>query len=514
MERLLEASNGFFDWLWRASWQAAMVVMLVLLAQWLLARQLTPRWRHALWFLVIIRLALPGSIESRLSLFNLFSPPSLSRIAGPSDTVAASAAVSGQQSAPSSVVRKSSSHFGTWVSLRSLWLAGAVVVAGYFLVGAWRLGRGIRRQRPVTNEAVLNLLEDCKQEMGVFTPLTLLETAQTNSPALLGFVRPRLLLPEGLIQSFSLPELRYVFLHELGHLKRGDILINWLLTVPLAFHWFNPLVWYAVRRIRIDGESACDALALSHAREGENRSYGQTIIKLVERFSAPALAPALVGVLEKKSQMKARIELIASFQKKPQWPVVALLVFALLALVTLTDAQSQIRQFTVQAGLPPLTFDDLPYPSWGKVPAGYGGLNWSNFYVNNSLSNTNPSGYRAGMISAPNVAYNYDAKPASILGVAPFDLLSAALTGAWRDNLRLEAKGYIGPNLAYDRTVFLSATAPTVVNFNYHGVTCVTFISSGGTPHSGSPSNGPVFVMDNLLVIPHSTPSATPVLSR
>jgi len=64
--------------------------------------------------------------------------------------------------------------------------------------------------------------------------------------------------------------LRYVFLHELGHLKRGDILVNWLMALPLVLHWFNPLVWYAIQRIRVDGESACDALALSHALEGEN----------------------------------------------------------------------------------------------------------------------------------------------------------------------------------------------------------------------------------------------------
>jgi hypothetical protein len=187
---------------------------------------------------------------------------------------------------------------------------------------------------------VLALLEDCKQEMGVFTPLTLIETAAIKSPALLGFVRPRLLLPEGLIQSFSLAELRYVFLHELGHLKRGDILLNWFMVLPLVLHWFNPLVWFAMSRMRNDGEAACDAMALSHAREGENRSYGETIIKLLERFSCPAMAPGLAGMLENKQQMRRRIGLIATFKKTRRWPVVAAPLFTLLAVLTLTDAQS------------------------------------------------------------------------------------------------------------------------------------------------------------------------------
>ncbi|HEY5912793.1 MAG TPA: M56 family metallopeptidase [Verrucomicrobiae bacterium] len=348
MERLLESSTGFFDWLWRASWQASVVIVLVLLAQRLFARQLAPRWRHALWLLVAIRLALPGSVESRLSLYNLFNAPSFSSVVGSSETVAASGAAGVGPSAPSRAVVVPSSRFSFRASLRWLWLTGAVALGGYFLGSAWRLGRGIRRQRPVTSEPVLDLLEDCKQKMGVFTPLVLLETPRTNSPALLGFIRPRLLLPQGLLGAFSLSELRFIFLHELGHLKRGDILINWILAVPLVLHWFNPLVWYAVRRIRIDGESACDAAALSHAREGENGAYGKTMIKLLERFSAPALMPAVAGVLERANPMKRRIELIAGFKRTQQSPAVAAILFAALALVTLTNSQSPLSSAVAQ----------------------------------------------------------------------------------------------------------------------------------------------------------------------
>jgi hypothetical protein len=96
-----------------------------------------------------------------------------------------------------------------------------------------------------------------------------------------------------------------------------------------------------MQRIRADGESACDALALAHAREGENRPYGQTIIKLLERFSCPAAAPGLVGILENKSEMKRRIGLIAAFKRTHQRPFSAAALFATLALVALTDAQPQ-----------------------------------------------------------------------------------------------------------------------------------------------------------------------------
>lgn len=340
MQALLDSTDSFVTWLWRASWQASVVIMLVLLAQWLLHKQLTPRQGHALWLLVVIRLALPWSVESRLSLFNWLNTQALSLPAGSLENAPIPVLGTQEQPAPGPSSAISMSERSLWVLLPSLWLAGAVVLSSYLLITNWLLGRRIRRQRPLTDEAVLNLLEDCKQEMGVRTPLTLVETPTVTSPSLFGFIRPRLLLPAGLTQSFSPPELRYVFLHELGHVKRWDIPLNWLTTAQLILHWFNPLVWYAFSRMRVDRELACDALALSHTQDVENRSYGQTIIKLLDSFGRPAIAPGLVGILENKNQMKRRISMIAKFRKTNSWPVLAVSLFAAIALVTLSDAQS------------------------------------------------------------------------------------------------------------------------------------------------------------------------------
>ena len=105
METVLQCSGEFLDWLWRASWQASVVIVLVLVLQWLLRKHLSARWRHALWLLVVVRLALPWSLESRVSLFNLFSPrwesPRLLTQAAPAEVSAAGPvqAVPGQNAA-------------------------------------------------------------------------------------------------------------------------------------------------------------------------------------------------------------------------------------------------------------------------------------------------------------------------------------------------------------------------------------------------------------------------------
>lgn len=347
---LPQAAATFFDWLWRTSCQATVAIVLVLALQLLLRKVLSPAWRHALWLLVVARLLLPWTPESAFSVFNVFDPspagPAHERaLAGGATTAwlngAGEEGTTTEGYGPASAT-KTGGMWRRWVSwLPWVWLAGAAGLPICLVVVNWRLGRQVRRERPVTDQRGLDLLEDCKQEMSVRTPLSVVETPAVGSPSLFGFVRPRLLLPAGFTQRFSNAELRYLFLHELAHVKRGDVPMNWLAMVPLVLHWFNPLVWYSLRRMRADGELACDALALSRAREAASRPYGETLIKLVESFSRPALGPGMVGILENNNQMKERIRMIAQFKKTGRWPVAAMVAVTGLALVTFTDAQSQ-----------------------------------------------------------------------------------------------------------------------------------------------------------------------------
>ena len=333
----------------KASWQAAVLILLVLALQWAFGRRLSPGWRYGLWLLVALRLALPWTVPSAVSLFNFTS-----LISAPISGARATPRPPGSPAlSPATVVQEVGSGEGTAVRLPAatsrsgwaiswpvwLWLAGAGSLAVYLAISHCRIAGRIKAQRPLVDARLMNLLEDCKQLMGVRAPVTLIESREVGSPSLFGFMRPRLLLPAGLAGSFSLDELRYVFLHELAHIKRLDILLGWVMTILQILHWFNPLVWLAFHRMRVDRELACDALALSHAKEAENQPYGRTIIKLLESFGCSAWAPSLAGTLENKNQMKERIRMIAKFKKTKRGPVLAASLFAGLGLLTLTDAQ-------------------------------------------------------------------------------------------------------------------------------------------------------------------------------
>ncbi len=358
----------FSAWLLRASWQASVLIGLVLLAQWVFRKQLAPRWRYSLWLLVVIRLAMPFSAESGLSIFNFI------KARGPATPEAIAngrPAAEGGQNNPADIAHPPAAEFMNakhdatfaspanvaaakaatpawigWVkqywfpAAVCVWLAGMLALPSHLVISTLRLARKIRRQRSMTRPEVLELLEDCKQLMDVSVPLVVIETKEIGSPALYGFIRPRLLLPLGLADQFTCQELRFVFLHELAHLKRHDIAMNWVMTALQTLHWFNPLVWVAFSRMRADRELACDALALSYARDDEARPYGHTIIKLLEGFARPAAAPSLLGILEDRNQMKQRIGMISQFRRTNRWPLLAMALVTVLVAVCLTDAKN------------------------------------------------------------------------------------------------------------------------------------------------------------------------------
>jgi hypothetical protein len=114
-----------------------------------------------------------------------------------------------------------------------------------------------------------------------------------------------------------------VFLHELAHVRRGDIALNWAMILVRSLHWFNPLVWLAMKRLRADRELVCDAMVMARLSPGEHRVYGGTLIKLLDDFSGAESCPSRVPVINNKSEIKRRVTMIAKFKSPGRAAVLA-----------------------------------------------------------------------------------------------------------------------------------------------------------------------------------------------
>jgi len=164
---------------------------------------------------------------------------------------------------------------------------------------------------------------------------------------------------------------------------------------------------------------------------------------------------------------------------------------------------------SVQADIGVWTFDDLPSSLPGtQIPNGYAGLIWDNmFYLNAVDYYLNPSGYNAGMISSPNVAYNGSGEPAAVSD-ENFSFGGCYLTGAWNDDLNIQVDGYFEGELKYSQTVVVSSTAPTWFDFNYYNIDRLEFSSWGGTFNTDYAGGGEQFAMDNFTIVPVPVPGA------
>lgn len=303
-----------------SSVHAAILGLAVLAVRRLLGRHLGPEWRCLLWLLVIIRLAWPLQLPSPVSLFNLTGPilPRLSAAEIP---------------------------VGHWEWIAKTWLIVACILllrtALAHLITRWRLRDAI----PVDSWEVWWLWESCRQESGIVGPVRLLQSPAVKSPCLLGALQPRLIVPPEFPQSFSQEEMRLVFLHELGHLRRGDLLWNWLLEVARAVHWFNPVVWVVDNKMREDREEACDADALASI-PGSNQTYGRVLLRVLELMSsAPSrLTNAFVGFhgrTDAPVSLIHRVRAIARFRSHHRTWVVGFCTLIAFILVGLTDGESK-----------------------------------------------------------------------------------------------------------------------------------------------------------------------------
>lgn len=345
-------------WVWDASWHGAIVLAVVLLIRHFVGRRLPSALQSALWSLVAIRLLLGAAPQGSWSVFGLMErlrpPVAESKIASPQPGESADPritigygpaplAIAGQPISVTPTAAQPTPIRLTQIAV-SIWLAGALFFTLRTLIGSRRLYQRLGSASVLDDPELRALLDLCREQMKVRTPVTVLLTDAVNGPALLGVRAPRILLPPRLCDQLDRKQLQYVFLHELAHVRRHDVLVEWLLAALTALHWFNPAVWLAAHLYRVDRELWRDAMVLRAASPADRSGYGHTLLKLLEIISPPQPRPCLaLSMMGGKRSLKQRISMIANLRQAPaRFTVIALfLVIGVVAWVVLTDPKHQ-----------------------------------------------------------------------------------------------------------------------------------------------------------------------------
>ncbi len=230
-----------------------------------------------------------------------------------------------------------------------VWGMGVLACVGLWLASAWRVNTVIRRNRVSTSARLAQLLEEEGQRLGLREMPELCVLRGWGQAAVHGCWRARVLLPADWERSLEKRELRAVLRHELAHVRRKDVLWSALGYLVAAVHWFHPLGWLALRRLRAETELLCDEVALSGHGEAERKQYGRVLIRMMETFATPP-PTAVAAFARHKNDIQHRILMIAQPNQSQRWSrAAAWLIFPLLSLALLTAGEGERKSERVEA---------------------------------------------------------------------------------------------------------------------------------------------------------------------
>jgi bla regulator protein BlaR1 len=371
--------QNLFKIVLQTSITASILVALILIIRKLVKVRLGVEFQYALWFIVILRLIVPKLPESIFSIFNLTAKLKTSALMLASNNEDNFGSII-EQGANKIITISSNDVLGDNIKSMGyrrtefvasglsidciftfIWIVGILVISAYIIIVYKRLSSRIKSEGKSYNEEFLVLLGSCKKSMQIRKNISVVVTSEIKTPALFGHFRPIILIPKNIHEIMPKDRLRYVFLHELSHFKRKDVMMNWVINILMVIYWFNPIVLYGLINMKEDMEVCCDSLALSYTEDEEVKEYGLTIIGMMEHFSRHIPLLGTTSIVNSKSEVRRRVIMIKLFNKK-SYRLSAIAIAALLIFsgVALTDARaaSFINESTNKA----INIDKTDYP--------------------------------------------------------------------------------------------------------------------------------------------------------
>ena len=309
-----------------AIFSGSAMILLVLALRLFLKKHLPRGVFPALWCLCALRLMLPITIPTRLSVWNLLHTP----VAAQANGVISDALTPFPVFVTNGTAESAADAAGIRPMLL-VWLVCAMLFAAYFVIGYACMVRRFRGTRLALQPSIDALLDRFRFSRD---PRICVSNSR-RAPLTFGVFRPTVLLPEDLPVGDS--QFQLVLAHELAHIRRRDCLRKLLLTVCLCLHWWNPLVWMMVWLANRDMELACDEAVLRALGPDCKKAYALTLLDMAQR--KPKSAPLCSGFA--RSSAEERIRAILSFKRIPAWVGICVSVlFVLTASVFTTQAAS------------------------------------------------------------------------------------------------------------------------------------------------------------------------------
>lgn len=370
MNYFLQISD-YGELVWAATWQAAMLAVVVFAITATMSRFISAPWRTVLWTLPVLRFLMLVVPATSLSIVNLlpssapdtpieiqatestfaenslplvgasdFENPTLASNSHQIDAAAES--VAAPSSATAGEVGKATSWWST-ISIRQflfmIWLAGVVLMLAKWMRARLALKKLLARSTPLDNRSLLSIVKRIQKELSIHRTVTCVVCTELLGPATCGLFRPVILLPAGSHDDQTRDDFEMMVIHEMSHIRRFDAALIALSRLAVAIHWFNPMAYFVSRRIHREIEFATDAMTMKQLGESSLEPYVSLLLRLGQRQQGSK--PGLTEMANSKSILKPRVNHLIEHQDNRRWHFAfSLALVCLLAFVGLTKAQT------------------------------------------------------------------------------------------------------------------------------------------------------------------------------
>ena len=290
----------------------AVMILVIVVIRALAINKLPKKAFLVLWGVVTVRLLIPYSLPSSLSVYSLlehFAPTSEVVTDMPATPFAPMSPTHNVMPVPgTSATNMAAASVDPWIIV---WMVGALVCAVFFAVAYLKCRREFKASLPVDNEYVRHWLSEHR----IHRTIEIRQSGRISAPLTYGVFRPVILMPKTADWDDS-DTLKYVLAHEYVHIRRFDAVTKLVLTAALCVHWFNPAVWIMYVLANRDIELSCDEAVIRQFGERTKSAYAMTLIRMEEtrsgltplcnNFSKNAIEERIIAVMKiKKTSLVA-----------------------------------------------------------------------------------------------------------------------------------------------------------------------------------------------------------------
>ncbi|MEY9974869.1 beta-lactamase regulating signal transducer with metallopeptidase domain/uncharacterized DUF497 family protein [Lysinibacillus sp. RC46] len=283
---------------------ASLILIIVLLMRMLVRNKVPKQTFLILWGIVAFKLLIPYSFYSKLSI-----QPMLKNV-----FVTLTHSNDSESMHHTIEIAQTSSTFShqllmTSDSVQYLWACGGIGVFLFFIVAYVRFYKEFKTAIPVKNNEYLDRwLNDHKLKRTIQIAVS----DRIKTPLTYGIFKPVILLPKSTNWEDA-ASIQFILTHELIHIKRFDVLWKVILTIMVALHWFNPLVWFMYFLVNRDIELSCDERVIRQFGDKAKSTYALSLINMADEtytvtplcnhFSKNGIEERIVSImtLKKKS---------------------------------------------------------------------------------------------------------------------------------------------------------------------------------------------------------------------